>query len=82
MLVNCVVPKGVQHRPYALEECKVMLIDHGVVNTGEAKATSLLPMTFGFEKLFFLVLDCVINLKTKFSLFSSKAFKEQGRDIP
>ena len=32
-----VVPKGVQHRPYALEECKVMLIEpRGVVNTGEA----------------------------------------------
>jgi len=34
-----VVPKGVQHRPYALEECKVMLIEpRGVVNTGEAKS--------------------------------------------
>ncbi len=34
-----VVPKGVQHRPYALEECKVMLIEpRGVVNTGEAES--------------------------------------------
>ena len=34
-----VVPKGVQHRPYALEEYKVMLIEpRGVVNTGEAES--------------------------------------------
>ena len=34
-----VVPKGVQHRPYALEECKVMLIEpRGVVNTGDAES--------------------------------------------
>ena len=34
-----VVPKGVRHRPYALEECKVMLIEpRGVVNTGEAES--------------------------------------------
>ena len=34
-----VVPKGVQHRPYALKECKVMLIEpRGVVNTGEAES--------------------------------------------
>ena len=34
-----VVPRGVQHRPYALEECKVMLIEpRGVVNTGEAES--------------------------------------------
>ena len=34
-----VVPKGVQHRPYALDECKVMLIEpRGVVNTGEAES--------------------------------------------
>ncbi len=32
-----VVPQGIQHRPYAKEECKVMLIEpRGVVNTGEA----------------------------------------------
>ena len=31
-----VVPKGVQHRPYAKTECKVMLVEpRGVVNTGE-----------------------------------------------
>ena len=34
-----VVPKGVQHRPYALKECKVMLIEpRCVVNTGEAES--------------------------------------------
>ena len=32
-----VVPKGVEHKPYAKEECKVMFIEpRGVVNTGEA----------------------------------------------
>ena len=34
-----VVPKGVQHRPYAQDECRVMLIEpRGVVNTGEASS--------------------------------------------
>ena len=32
-----VVPKGVEHKPYAAEECHVMLIEpQGVVNTGDA----------------------------------------------
>lgn len=32
-----VVPRGVQHRPVALEECEMMLIEpRGVVNTGAA----------------------------------------------
>lgn len=32
-----VVAKGVQHKPYAEQECKVMLVEpKGVVNTGEA----------------------------------------------
>ena len=32
-----VVPKGVKHKPYAEQECKVMLVEpKGVVNTGEA----------------------------------------------
>ena len=31
-----VVPKGVEHKPYAKEECKIMLIEpRGVVNTGD-----------------------------------------------
>ena len=34
-----VVPKGVQHRPFAHDECKVMLIEpRGVVNTGDASS--------------------------------------------
>jgi len=32
-----VVPKGVEHKPYAKTECKVMLLEpRGVVNTGNA----------------------------------------------
>ena len=34
-----VVPKGVQHRPFAQKECKVMLIEpRGVVNTGDSES--------------------------------------------
>jgi len=34
-----VVPKGVQHRPFAHDECKVVLIEpRGVINTGEASS--------------------------------------------
>ena len=33
-----VVPKGIDHRPYAEDECQIMLIEpRGVVNTGENK---------------------------------------------
>tara|TARA_Y100000741_G_C18178093_1_gene528115 strand:+ start:662 stop:1024 length:363 start_codon:yes stop_codon:yes gene_type:complete len=32
-----VVPKGIEHKPYAEFECKVMLVEpRGVVNTGDA----------------------------------------------
>lgn len=32
-----VVPKGVEHKPVAVKECRVMLVEpRGVVNTGEA----------------------------------------------
>ena len=32
-----VVPKGVQHKPYADDECKILLVEpKGVINTGEA----------------------------------------------
>ena len=32
-----VVPKGVEHKPYSKEECKVMVIEpKGVVNTGDS----------------------------------------------
>ena len=31
-----VVPKGIDHKPFADEECKIMLVEpKGVVNTGE-----------------------------------------------
>ena len=33
-----VVPKGVEHKPYAEKECHIMLIEpRGVINTGEVK---------------------------------------------
>jgi len=32
----CVVPKGVEHKPYAEEECSIMLIEpKGTINTGD-----------------------------------------------
>ena len=32
-----VVPRGVKHKPFAEQECKVMLVEpRGVINTGEA----------------------------------------------
>jgi mannose-6-phosphate isomerase-like protein (cupin superfamily) len=37
-----VVPKGVEHRPHAEAECKVMLFERrGVVNTGDAAPNML-----------------------------------------
>ena len=39
-----VVPKGVRHKPYAEEECKVMLVEpRGVVNTGDAEGNLTAP---------------------------------------
>jgi mannose-6-phosphate isomerase-like protein (cupin superfamily) len=33
----CVIPKGVQHRPVAAEECAILLVEPaGTVNTGDA----------------------------------------------
>ncbi|TMU87264.1 cupin domain-containing protein [Bacillus sp. BHET2] len=33
-----VIPKGVEHKPYAEKECHIMLVEpKGVVNTGETK---------------------------------------------
>ena len=33
-----VVPKGVMHKPFAIDECKVMLVEpRGVLNTGDAR---------------------------------------------
>jgi mannose-6-phosphate isomerase-like protein (cupin superfamily) len=40
----CVVPKGVEHRPVATEECSVLLVEpRGVVNTGDAGGTLTAP---------------------------------------
>ncbi len=37
-----VVPKGVEHKPFAEEECQVMLLERrGVINTGDAPAGEL-----------------------------------------
>ena len=34
-----IVPKGVQHKPYAEEECKIMIVEpRGVTNTGDAES--------------------------------------------
>ena len=31
-----VIPKGAEHKPFALEECKVLIVEpRGVVNTGD-----------------------------------------------
>ena len=39
-----VVPKGIEHKPYAEEECKIMLIETtGTVNTGEAGGVQTAP---------------------------------------
>ena len=33
-----VVPRGVEHKPFAAEECEIMLLERrGVVNTGDAE---------------------------------------------
>ncbi len=33
-----IVPKGIRHKPFAINECKVLLIEpKGVVNTGDEK---------------------------------------------
>ena len=34
-----VVPKGVAHKPYAEEECKIMIVEpRGVINTGDVES--------------------------------------------
>lgn len=43
-----VVPKGVEHRPVAREECHILLIEPaGTVNTGEANGTETITTTEG-----------------------------------
>jgi mannose-6-phosphate isomerase-like protein (cupin superfamily) len=48
VLVNAgemyVVPKGVEHKPFAGQEVKLLLIEpRGVLNTGERRAASARP---------------------------------------
>lgn len=44
-----VVPRGVEHRPVARAECKVMLFERGgVINTGDAPES---PMTRAAEEI-------------------------------
>ena len=39
-----VVPKGVTHKPFSEEECKVMLVEpRGVLNTGNAEGDMISP---------------------------------------
>ena len=39
-----VVPKGVVHKPFADEECKIMLVEpRGVLNTGDTKGDLTAP---------------------------------------
>ena len=39
-----VVPKGVEHKPYSENECKIMLVEpKGVVNTGDAGSDLTAP---------------------------------------
>jgi len=41
-----VVPKGIEHKPSADEECRVMLFERkGVINTGDAAETELTRRT-------------------------------------
>ena len=38
----CVVPKGIEHKPYADKECKVILIEpKGIINTGDADSGTM-----------------------------------------
>ena len=40
----CVVPRGVEHKPVAREECHVMIIEPGgVINTGDAASDLTAP---------------------------------------
>lgn len=39
-----VVPKGVEHKPFAEKECKILLVEPvGTVNTGEAGGAQTAP---------------------------------------
>ena len=39
-----VIPKGIAHKPFAEEECKVMLVElRGIVNTGNVEGDMTVP---------------------------------------
>ena len=39
-----VVPKGVEHKPFAVDECRILLVEpRGVVNTGDAGGARTAP---------------------------------------
>ena len=39
-----VVPKGITHKPFAEEECKVMIVEpRGILNTGDTKSDMTTP---------------------------------------
>ena len=41
-----VVPRGLEHKPYAERECEILLLERrGVVNTGDAAASALTQAT-------------------------------------
>jgi len=45
-----VVPKGVEHKPYAEREVKLLLVEpRGVLNTGMKETSALPRMMFGFR---------------------------------
>ena len=48
-----VVPKGVVHKPFADEECKVMLVEpRGILNTGDTKGDLTAPNDQWISKCF------------------------------
>jgi len=52
-----VVRKGVEHKPYAEHEVKLLLIEpRGVLNTGQKAASAQPRMTFGFDPIQCLLL--------------------------
>ncbi len=48
-----VIPKGVEHKPYAEKECHIMLVEpKGVVNTGETNSKLKgLKIIYGFKSI-------------------------------
>ena len=58
----CVVPKGVEHKPYAENECKIMLVEpRGVVKTGDAESEFTASNDVWVQVKFDLTLDVYEN---------------------